>query len=902
MNLAVAGGALALCCCLALQGQEAFEVEVLPPDNVFHFAPRVSIPGRPKLALALSGGGARGVGHIGVLQGLDENGYPVDSVVGTSAGALMGALYACGYSGREIQALFERVDFCRVFLDPLLRNPGRTLEEDEAENGTLFTLQLEQGLPNVALGLRSGLSIQRALEGLVARGAYFSGGDFDNLKMPLRILATNLETGQGRLFQKGDLVETLRASMAIPGGFRPVLIEGQQYVDGALAENLPVLAAREAFHPDVLLGVDVSTPLEKQRVSNVFSLAARSLDLVIEGRERDSRAAADVLVRPDLHDVVFTDYGKKLPEIVAGARKSFDEREPELRAKILGAGGEAPLPVSRVVFSQELPAKARETVAKLLPDGRPIRRGPVLAMLQQLLVHGWVRDARARVEDDGDAKVLKVQVASFEPVRALRVEASQKWHDAILADLRRALPEGEPFNPERLGEVLGQWVHHMVMSGAPLVDVRGSGFERETGTVRVVVKEPVLKTLDVKDGNGAGTHYLQDVAGPMLGLPVRTGRLQEMVARAEERLHLAELRYQLKPTPDGCELVLVPIRHAEHDVDVSLGFESTLGWMAGFRYSGWNFGNLGAELELAGTMNERQRDACLTIRRPFASFPGASLEARVGYSEDRLETRHSYASSEVPDPARDARMKIVDNAIGATFRFGYMEQGKGGLFLDQHRATFEQAGDDRSRTDRALEFHAEWDNFDRPTFPRKGLLLRGRYGLGQSESALAPDGVFRYGYLRAHGIQPLGSEDDRMAFGLDLDLEWGYGKDLPLDRWWNMGGPSFLIGSGAQSLLAPDFAAARFGVPLRLEGPYGLPLEVTPRFDFCRLAPDSSSLFHGFQAQGAGLVVRTMLARFYVELAYGFLRVREPGLDWGKASGSFNALIGTKPFDLWSRK
>ena len=238
------GGAILLLT-TGLWAQEAFEVEVLPPDNIFHFTPRVAIPGRPRLGLVLSGGGARGVGHIGVLQRLDEVGYPVDCVVGTSSGALMGTLYACGYSGQEIEALFERMDFSRAFLDPFQRSPGRTLQEEEAENGTLFTVQMEKGLPTVALGLKSGVAIQRTLEGLLARGAYFSGGDFDRLKMPLRILATNVETGQGRMFDRGDLVEALRASMALPGAFRPVLIEGQQYVDGALVENLPVYATRE---------------------------------------------------------------------------------------------------------------------------------------------------------------------------------------------------------------------------------------------------------------------------------------------------------------------------------------------------------------------------------------------------------------------------------------------------------------------------------------------------------------------------------------------------------------------------------------------------------------------------------------------------------------------------------
>jgi len=896
-------GCLTLLLSAGLWGQETFEMTVIPPDYVFHFAPRVSLPGRPMLGLALSGGGARGVGHIGILQRLDETGYPVDYVVGTSIGALMGTLYACGYSGAEIQALFERVDFSRAFVDPFLRNPGRTLQEDEAENGTLFTVQMERGLPTVALGLKSGVPIQRTLEGLLARGAYFSGGDFDHLKMPLRILSTNVETGQGRLFQRGDLVESLRASMAVPGAFRPVEIEGQQYVDGALVENLPVYALRETFNPEVVLAVDISTPLVHRRVSNFFSLAARSLDLVIEGRQRDSRANASVLVQPDLKDVAFTDYGKGLPGIVADSRESFDAHEALLRAKMPSAGSEdTPLAVSRVVQEQPLPERAREILRTLLPAGQPIHRTSVQAVLQQMLVHGWAREARAQVRAEGGAQVLAFELVPFERMRTFQVDAPKPWSEAILADLLCTFQPGDPFNPERFGAFLGRWVHGVVMAGSPLVDVRESAFEPETGTLRVVVREPVLRELEVKGPHAAEARYLQEVLRPLVGQPLRTRQLQELLEMAEQRLHLAELRYQLGPVADGCKLVLVPVRQQKQNLDVGLGFESTLGWMGSFRYNATNFGGLGAELELAGALNKRQKNLAFAVRRPFAFALGSALEARVSVFEQDLASRWSFASPEMPEPNEAGRIRVVDYAFGASHRFGNLGQGSAELAVDERRATFRQGALDQSRHDRAVELSAEWDNFDRHTFPRQGLLLRGRYGVGESGPGLAPSGAFRYGYLRARGLQPLGSQKAKTEFGLDLDLEWGYGSDLPLDRWWVMGGPSSLLGSKALGIMAPNFAAARLGIPLRVDGPFGLSLQVIPRYDYFRIAQGPEDLFRGPAAQGTGILVRTMVAKFYVELAYGFLKTREPGKGWGHSSGTFNALIGTKAFDLWSRK
>jgi len=421
--------ALAASCLLAAQAPETFEVQVIQPDFVFRFAPRVELQGRPSLALVLSGGGARAVADIGVIQRLEELGIPVDSITGTSAGSLMGALMACGFSGQEIEELFTRLDFNRAFLDPLRRSPGRTLQEDEAENGTFLSFQVDGGVPSFALALRDGVEIQRTLEGLLARGAYFSSGGFDGLKYPLRVVATCLETGEGRIFQDGDLVEVLRASMAVPGAFSPVLIGGRHYVDGALVENLPVFVARESFHPDLTLGVDVSTPLAVQSVTNFFSLAARSLDLVVERRQWESRAAASILVRPELKGVDFTDYGAQLPALVAAGRQAFDAQLPAIRAAMLDPrGGDATLSARRWEFQSpaDLRPEALLMLGRVLPEGRPIRRQDVIVALQQMLLHGWAETATAAVVAVAGEPVLQFRFVPFRPVRQWRVSRSTR--------------------------------------------------------------------------------------------------------------------------------------------------------------------------------------------------------------------------------------------------------------------------------------------------------------------------------------------------------------------------------------------------------------------------------------------------------------------------------------------
>ncbi|MDP2877625.1 MAG: patatin-like phospholipase family protein [Holophaga sp.] len=882
-------------------------VTIIPPDYIFHFAPRAEIPGRPTVGLVLSGGGARGVAQLGVLQCLDEGGYPVDSIVGTSSGALMGTLYACGYSGKEIEAMFTRVDFSRAFLDPFQRWPGRTLEEQEAENGTLLGLQIERGLPSIALGLKSGREVRRTLEGLLARGDYFTGGDFNRLRLKLRVLATNLETGRGRLFAQGDMVEVLRAAMAVPGAFKPALIDGQQYVDGALVENIPVFQAREAFHPQMVLAVDVSNRLEKRYATNFLSVAARSLDLVVEQKQRESIAAANIVLRPEMKEVGFTDYGTQLPELVRAGAEAFKAKEAEFRRQLLDmfAPLNEDLHVTRFEIRNPVPVDSRltELIRVLLPEGQSIHRRTVLVLMQQAIAHGWLKDLKAEVvSGHGDSPFLRLEFVPYEKVTSVEVEAPPSLRDGMLRQLQAEFPVGERFNPERFGVYLGSWVHHSILEGMPLVDVRGSCFAG--GCLRVVMKEPLVYSLNIQGGSLAENSYLRGLMAPMLGGPVRSAKLRQRLDLAEERLRLGELRYQLRPITDGegAELVLIPVHDRPHSLDVGLGFETTLGGQLGLRYRTLNPGISGWEFALEAARNRLQQGTSVHLVGPFQSFPGAGLEAKTAYFEHRLDVPLLFRAPEAPGESQDLRIRTTDTDFGAFARFGHLGQGRVGLSASYRWAQFGLRELWQRRTERSAELAMEWDNFDRHTFPREGLLLRGFYRYGEILPGLAPQGDFRIAYLRARGLAALAPRPSDNQLGVDLDVEWGYSQNLPLDRWWTLGGTSFLVGTKSLGFLAPNFLVGRLGLPFRMSGPYGLSFLAAPRFDYAVIGADAGNLFRSFRVQGFGLVLRTMAAKFYVELSYGFLKTQDPTLGWGPAKGSFNALIGTQPFDLWKRR
>ncbi|MFN7958820.1 MAG: patatin-like phospholipase family protein [Holophagaceae bacterium] len=878
-----------------------FDVEVQPADMVFRFTPRVTIPGMPRVAIALSGGGARGLAHIGVLQRLEEVGFPLDSIAGTSAGALVGSLYASGFSAREIEDLFNRLDLTRAFLEPLWRNPGETLGEQEERSDTFLSIERNRGRFSLAQGLRSGVEVQHTLQALLARGAYFSGGDFDRLQRPLRILATNLETGQGRVFGRGDLVEAVRASMSIPGGFRPVVIEGQQYVDGALVENIPVSTAKEAFHPDLVIAVDTSSPLEHRPATSILSVAARSLDLVVERRQWESRAAADFVIRPDIQGVNFLEYGTDGAKLVRQGREGFDARREALRELMRSRLSQERLDATEVAF--ECPGGLSPAMSGLLAEG--VKAGPggiplqdVQILLQQVLVHGLAREAWATVDP---GRVLTIHLRPFPAVRTVEVQAPEGWRPAIQAAVAATVKVGEPFNPQAFGRMMGQLVYRFLMDGGPLVDVRGSMFEPRTGHLLISMDEPFITKVEARSAAGApvAEPHLLKLLGELKGRPFRPADLQKRVALAEHRLHLAELRYQLRSDGQGgTTLTLVPVPQQRERLDLSLGYETTLGGQVGLAYRAVDLGFRGTELQLSAARNRLQERASLTVGSPFGLTPGTGVELAADYWQQRLELPLLWAAPELPGDGLDARISASDLMLRAFFRFSNLGTGKLSLGLGRRNAAFREDALRRTQSQDAAFLSGEWDNFDRHTMPRDGLLLRARFGLGRAHAGLLPAASFQQSYFRARGLKSIGEH-----LGFDLDTEWGQGRHLPLDRWWVLGGPSFVIGSRSLGFMAPNFAALRFGVPLRLYMGLGLTVELTPRYDLAWVAQEAPDLLKpevDFRAQGTGLMLRTTLSNFYVELSYGFLKVRTPQ-DGGRAVGSFNVLIGTQPFDLWKR-
>ena len=261
-------------------------------------APPPPVPKRPpRLGLALGGGAARGFAHIGVIQVLEEAGIRPDLVVGTSAGSLVAALYAHGKTGTELASM------------------ALTMDEGAITDWAFPSRGMIRG------------------EALARYVREQTGGQLiEQMKMPLGIVATDLDSGAGVLFRRGDTGTAVRASSSVPAVFQPVKIGDREFVDGGLVSPVPVRFARE-MGAEMVIAVDISTPPDGAATDGTMKLLLQTFAIMGKSINRFELREADVVLRPGLVGVGSADFTARVRAIRAGREKAT-ELLPEIQAKL----------------------------------------------------------------------------------------------------------------------------------------------------------------------------------------------------------------------------------------------------------------------------------------------------------------------------------------------------------------------------------------------------------------------------------------------------------------------------------------------------------------------------------------------------------------------------------------
>ena len=287
-------------------------------------------PPRPKVGLVLGGGGAKGAAHIGVLKYIEEIGLPIDYIAGTSMGSIIGGLYALGYTPDEIEYLISHLDWSQYMSNTVQRSDISAAEK-QRRSTYLVSIPFNHGMlidqlreMNTEDKENDGISFISSLPDSFIGGAdllnlfnslcigYQEPMDFNDFPIPFACVATNLTTGEPVVLRSGKFPEAIRASMAIPGVFSPITIDGQILVDGGLVNNFPVDVCRE-MGADIVIGIEVASGMVKdmKKLRSLPQLVSQLKNIMTKGHNEENRHLCDLYIHPQVNDFGMLSFNAK---------------------------------------------------------------------------------------------------------------------------------------------------------------------------------------------------------------------------------------------------------------------------------------------------------------------------------------------------------------------------------------------------------------------------------------------------------------------------------------------------------------------------------------------------------------------------------------------------------------
>jgi NTE family protein len=393
---------------------------------------------RPLIGLALSGGGARCISQLGVIDVLEENHIPIDFIVGTSMGGVVGGLYAVGYSTREILEKLKKISWEDLIND----SPSRQslfLGQKQEQERHILQLRLSNFKPYIPSGLTPGQKVSMQLTDLVMQAPYGTLTDFNQFRIPFRTVTTDLISGQKILLGQGNLADAMCASLAFPLLFTPVEWDSMLLVDGGMTNNIPVEDAR-AFGMDIVISVDVTSNLRnKNQISLPWEIVDQATTIMQQLNNRTQQTLADIYFRFDLPGKLSSDFSN-LDSLVALGRREALAKLPEIQALILRHKKNG-IPVPQSFFLNQirfeglrhlsLPLLAAQVPLDSLRhrqiDPYSIRNG-----LLQIYALGYFKDVRGIVTQDSAGELLTIRVQENPLVQAIILNGNTIFPDSVL--------------------------------------------------------------------------------------------------------------------------------------------------------------------------------------------------------------------------------------------------------------------------------------------------------------------------------------------------------------------------------------------------------------------------------------------------------------------------------------
>jgi len=818
---------------------------------------------KPKIGLVLSGGGARGIVHIGVLKILEEHNIPIDLIVGTSVGGFIGALYASGYTPAQIEQIIESYDWNDIYQDKTQRS-SLYMGQKNIQDRYLLSIRFNGFDPYIPSAYSPGQRVMTILSGLFLKAKYQPRNDFDNLKVPFRAVATDLVSGKQIVLGKGNLAESINASLAVPLLFSPVKVDSMLLVDGGLLANLPVNVARD-IGMDKVIAVDVSGRLRSSdEIEAPWEIVDQATTIMAELSKKMQSMNTDILIKPELGDISNSDFSQIKKLIAAGENSTLDELP---RIKTLLAVNperdENELHVSVVEYEnnhQELPYEIYKDLHVQI--NKNITKKDILEDLDTFISSGYFKKVSARLDTVLQSVRVVYKLERFNKVKKITFLGVSKYSKEKLMKVINTA-QAKPFNTQTFQADLDSLTNLYRSDGYSLMRVKKIDWDDEIGELTITVDEGRIGQIEVT-GNEKTNNYviLRDFSGQQGNVFNR-----EKIDNAVRNVYSTQLFERVNVNI---------IEHDEkNDLEIKVKERSSLimrlggkidtdrGGQAYIEFGDENMLGTGIKTRLSGRIGTKDKYLGLHIRddRIF-----------VTYLTFRLKTYYSHQINPFTiDRVRNG--EYWEQRVGTTFSVGIQLRSLGQL---SGEIRFEHIKDKTIKPDseeiqdlelRTFAVRSITDERDRIDFPTKGIYNHWAWETGvplilEGQESFTRAVVNLEGYFSPH-----------INHTWHLRMSVGVGdKTLPFSENFRMGGLNNFYGLleneyyGRQLFITS--AEYRFRIPFHLKNKTLLLHDVylSARYDFGGIWDNPNLVFSSddfFSGVGAAIAFDTFFGPLY---------------------------------------
>jgi NTE family protein len=752
----------------------------------------------PRVALVLSGGGARGISQIGVLKAFEKHNIPIDFIVGTSMGSIIGGLYACGYSAGELKAIVDSTDWEETLsLTDEARRADLFVGQKAARERGFLVIRFDGLRPIIPSSISSGQRLTTMLNRLILQGYYRPIKSFDDLKIPLRVVVSDLVSGKRVVIGNGSLTETLRASATIPLVFSPVKRDSMLLMDGGLVSNIPVDVARQQGM-DLVVAVNTTSGFRTaDELDAPWETADQIITIMQQTSNQEELRQADVVVTPDLGDHLSSDFSN-LDSLIQLGEQAGERKVEEIRSRLWGSsyanGGTTGMSARDVTIDfkgDPIPDSLKDDILssqKLGPDGTMIR-----ATLTEIYMLGDYSDVFADLDQDSLGLHITYN-AKYNPVLSqVEFRGTSVLQDSLLE--REFIPLlGKVINQNEGREALESVLRSYRREGVSLAQIDTVGFDQETGVATIGIDEGRISDLRI-EGNERTKDYviLREFPlskGDLFSLPKAIDGVNHIMSTGLFQQVLLSISFE-----DEKPIVTIIVKERSSEL-VRLGFrvDNERNAQLSLDLRNDNFHGTGTEIGFDFAGGARNAEAAVEYKsnRIFNSYFTFDL---TGYY--RFRDIYAYVDGTPPglnqwirDQVGEYRQIKYGGSFTLGTQVGRLGDVAGELRIEQQEINgISGTGyNEESYKLVGLRLSSTIDTQNRYPFPTDGMYMKAYY-----ESALAELGkevsysklFFTYEYFTTHfGVHTIHPK-----------ITFGYANEtMPLAEQFSLGGQESMFG------------------------------------------------------------------------------------------------------------